>query len=607
MQHSDKEQYMIKAPIRSLYKLATYCCWLLVASTALAACSSSERPVAGSSNPAVAAIDAFVGDSTDPGVAAIVRKNGETLFAEVRGKRHIDAQAPINPDTLFCVGSVSKQFTAFGAQLLIAEGKLSSDDDVRAMIPEVAHYSDPIYVKDLIYHSSGIRDVWFSFPLIGLNETDSLEQDHIMRMIGRYKALDFKPGSRWTYSNSAYAVLAEVIEKAAGEPFGDFMEERVFEPLGMSRTRYRTKVSNEWANAATPYSKDPFNTHIDPRGTWRRVPFGYASYGTSGLWTTINDFGKWLDNYAKPIPEHEKAVAAMFEPGKLRNGESYSYTSGLVSNKLAGQSAFRHSGHDQEFVSRMAYFPTEKGGIFVTTNRGEDVVDILKALAAEYFPTEGPNPQPDEVAPLVGDVDLTAIGQYLSADGVGFSIQKGQKGLELVSPSGGAPIAFRTDDTYSLGGSKLPNGSLVRDSDGNITGILQPYTNSGFSGPVSYEKQNSSFQPMSEAAIAKGDFEGRYYSAELDAFLTVASDRDGLTIGNFRTLKPVPLIPFGPNMFQVYWPSSAYREEYTLIFENDKNGGVQRFKISSYGVFNTNFERVMDAAMAGVQYKQAMP
>lgn len=554
---------------------------LMALTLASASVAHGER-YSSETSEAVELINAFAG-SEEPGVAVAVHQNGETIFTDVRGLARLDEKSAITDRSVFCVGSVSKQFTAFAAQLLISEGKLSLDDDARRMVPEIAHYDEPILVRDLIYHSSGLKDIWFSFPLMGLYETDAYEHEHIQKMIARYETLDFSPGSRWIYSNSGYSALADVIAAASGEPFPDFVKRRVFEPLGMYQSSVRADTSELRTDAAAPYRKKE-------DGRWHRVPFGYASHGASGVWTSISDLGLWLNNLAEPIEEHKAAMSRMFDLGMYRNGETYNYASGLVPAFIAGQDGFRHSGHDQEFTAALVYLPKEKGGVIAIANRNTGVVGLANTVAEAFFDTGEVNP--GLAKPAIAD-DLSAAGYYISEGGVGLTVRADDdgQGLVLISPNDTDSIVFREDGSFTRDDGTLPSGAFQRDDDGAVASLSTPFEGRGSSTPVVYYKQPADYGPMSLEEIKSGGFEGRYFSRELEAFIDIGLSEVGLTIENFRELSPLMMTAFGPDSFQVAWPAPAYTEEYTLHFKRDADGTVTGVNISNFVVSDIAFVR----------------
>jgi CubicO group peptidase (beta-lactamase class C family) len=173
-----------------------------------------------------------------PGAAVAVIEHGKTVYEKGYGSANLEYGIPIGPETIFHVASVSKQFTAMAIVLLERDGKLSIEDDVHKYLPELPQYGSPIKLRNLLQHTSGIRDQWETLATAGWSLEDVITQDQILRMLFRQKELNFTPGSRHLYSNSGFTLLAEIVKRVSGKPLPDFCEERIFRPLQMTHTHF---------------------------------------------------------------------------------------------------------------------------------------------------------------------------------------------------------------------------------------------------------------------------------------------------------------------------------------------------------------------------------
>src|SRR5690606_10763341 len=147
-----------------------------------------------------------------------------------------EAGTPITPRTQFHVASVSKQFAAFSIALLAREGKVDLDADVRTYLPYVPDFGRKITVRHLLLHPSGLRDQWSLFEIGGRSLDDRLRQAQIVNMVARQRALNFDPGTRYSYSNTGYTLLGEIVRAVSGQSLREFAGERIFRPLGMDDT-----------------------------------------------------------------------------------------------------------------------------------------------------------------------------------------------------------------------------------------------------------------------------------------------------------------------------------------------------------------------------------
>ena len=187
----------------------------------------------GADNPPVDALFASWDRLGSPGCALAVSRNGNLVYTRGYGYANLDYGIPVVPQSVFDVASVNKQFVAASISMLELEGKLSLDDDVRRWLPELPAYERPIRLRHMIYHTSGLRDYLTLFPLAGRGHYFPISLAQILDMMSRQRALVFLPGERSQYSNTAYMLLALVIERASGQSLADFAEARIFGPLGM--------------------------------------------------------------------------------------------------------------------------------------------------------------------------------------------------------------------------------------------------------------------------------------------------------------------------------------------------------------------------------------
>ncbi len=219
-----------------------------------------------------------------PGCALGIFQDGNIVYERGYGLADLEHDEPITPDSVFYAGSVSKQFTAMAAALAVQQGRLGPDDDVRKYVPELPDYGRPITLRHLIHHTSGLRDVNTLLAIAGRRDEEAFDNEAVLRIVSRQKALNFLPGDEYHYSNSGYAVLALAIERATGTPFPDFADANIFTPLGMSVTHFHTDVSRIVRHRAFAYDRRPdgsfgLNTPQNERA------------GAGGLFTTVREFG----------------------------------------------------------------------------------------------------------------------------------------------------------------------------------------------------------------------------------------------------------------------------------------------------------------------------
>ena len=235
---------------RRASKVISAILFLLSAAGAGYAAASDEK--------AAAAVDEVFSDLTkpgSPGCALAVYRDGKIIYAKGYGLANIEENVAITPQSVFDIGSTSKQFTAASILLLEKQGKLSVNDNVRKYIPELPSYGQKITILQLLNHTSGLRDYLSLMELAGVN-TDSVTTDaDALALITRQKALNFAPGSDFLYSNTGYFLLSVIVQRVSGKTLREFAAENIFAPLEMTHTQYRDNHAALIANRALAYEE----------------------------------------------------------------------------------------------------------------------------------------------------------------------------------------------------------------------------------------------------------------------------------------------------------------------------------------------------------------
>ena len=173
-----------------------------------------------------------------PGAAVAVTRDGEIIYKHGYGTANLEYDIPITPTTIFDIASVSKQFAAFAIATLSHEGKLSLDDDIRTYLPDVPDFGNTITIRHLLHHTSGLRDWVQSLVVAGDMMDDVISFNHILKMVRHQKALNYEPGTAYSYSNTGYNLLAEIVEIVTGNSFREWTDANIFKPLGMTNSHF---------------------------------------------------------------------------------------------------------------------------------------------------------------------------------------------------------------------------------------------------------------------------------------------------------------------------------------------------------------------------------
>lgn len=362
---------------------------------------SSLAAVAAEREKEIDAVFAEWSTTHTPGCAVSILRNDQPTFVRTYGMASLEHHAAITPRSVFGIQSTSKQFVAMAIVLLIQDGKLSFDDDVRKYVPELPDYGAPITVRHLLEHTSGIRDIGILFQDQGLTPEYPHTDAAVVRLIARQKALNHPPGAAQSYTNSGYFLLGLIIKRITGGPVSAFMKQRIFDPLGMVHTQYRDDSDAVIDHAVTGYRRLA-------DGTWR-----VSGNAKGNVFTTIEDLVRWNANFTKPVVGGEEAIRWMTTWGKLSTGQTTEWGLGLSPLRYRGLEGIYFSGGGRDGTSLFARFPNEHFALIVLCNGsltfnaeplGQKVTDIalaeeIAAAEAKPKPASPPDPAPVPVSP----------------------------------------------------------------------------------------------------------------------------------------------------------------------------------------------------------------
>ena len=295
-----------------------------------------------------------------PGAAVLVVKDGRIAFEKGYGMANLEYDQPITPTTVFDIASVSKQFCGFAISTLIQEGKISPDDDIHKYLPWVPQFGKTITVRNLIHHTSGLRDWPEALHAAGWRWDEAFRYEDIIRMVGKQRELDFDPGSKYQYSNTGYNLLAEIVTKVSGTPFPQWIAEHIFKPLGMNESVVMSDYSKVVKHLASSYNteNDGYHKSTDELIAW----------GSSSILTTTEDLAKWVIRFQQGLDEKDPVYLRMIETDKLNNGQANNYAYGLDVRTVDGHRNINHTGGWAGFATVISNYPDQKLSIIILAN-----------------------------------------------------------------------------------------------------------------------------------------------------------------------------------------------------------------------------------------------
>ncbi len=520
----------------------------------------------------IAAIDQIFSawnKSDSPGAALAVIQDGEIVYERGYGMSNLEHSVPITPDSIFHIASMSKQFTAACMAMLAADGVLSLDDDVRRYLPELPNYGPTITLRQMLHHTSGLRDHWSLQEMAGWRWDDLITGDDVLEIVRRQKALNFPPGAEHLYCNSGYSLQATIVKRLTGKTLRQLAEERLFGPLGMTSTHFHDDHSEVVPGRTQAYQQRK-------KGGYRISIPVFDTIGTTSLFTTVRDFAKWDRNFDQPAIGDAALFTLLQTPGTLRYGTPISYALGLGIRPYRGVTVVEHSGGDAGYRSHYLRVPEHRLSVVLLANvpevkpwlRARRVVDIC--LADMLTPRERPagrQPTASEKTeragiyrnPRTGDLRRLSVVDGQLADGF-----EEPETLLALSPN---QFLLDKDD---------PDGLLEFDQTG------QAFTTTDDFVEVFDVPRYERVEHTDPAPATHAEYTGDYWSAEVGAAWRIA-DIDGKLALQRRKFED-----------QTFWPADRdtfARDDFRLTFTRDTNDRVDGFFASTFRVRNVRFER----------------
>jgi CubicO group peptidase (beta-lactamase class C family) len=360
-------------------------------------------------------IFADVDREDSPGCAVGIVQDQELIYTRGFGMANLECSTPISATSIFHVASVSKQFTCMAILLLAAEGKLSIDDDVHTHIPELPDYGDVITLRHLVHHTSGLRDQWDLLRIAGWREDDVKTNEDMLYLACRQRALNFRPGDEFLYSNTGYTFLALIVERLMGVSFRAFTHARIFEPLGMSDTHFHDDHTELVVGRTSAYVPIGQKYQV-------KIPM-FDTVGATSLFTTVEDLARWHTNFETGVVGNV-VFDKMHERGILNCGKQITYAFGLSVDTHRGLKSVQHSGADAGYRSHFTRFPDQGTAIIVLSNlstanpggRVRQMTDVYFKDVLEPSPQSETSPAVSETVFEVEIFRADYVGTYYCAD-----------------------------------------------------------------------------------------------------------------------------------------------------------------------------------------------
>lgn len=476
-------------------------------------------------------------DSTrTPGAAVLITEGSDVVLERCYGMADLEHGVPITPETRFELASVSKPFTAYAVLLLAREGRLDLDDDVRLHLPELPDHGVTITIRHLLHHTSGLSEWRQILAYAGVRSGDTVSLQDVLAMLEHQRVLDFTPGSRWQYSNTNYALLAEIVARATGRPFAEWMEEHVFLPLEMRSTSIPADGSRILPGRA--------NSYLRRNGELvRSLVERFEIPGPAHVFSTLRDMARWTDNFRTGKLGGPELVREMQRKGRLNDGEEIFYAAGVGVVEHRGLLVVGHSGQTGGFKSQWLYCPELEVGVVVLGNErslnaerlARDVLDAYLGDRLEPLPEEeadgvAPENEAEEERPFL-EPDPAALARFAG----GYRLEADPSVLFAVAPEGGSLAGILVGE-----GMDFFHAVAEAEFENRLRNCRLTFV-PGAEGRIERLRVVLKGQEMWAARVELNDdpeetdgIPGPYYSDELDTVYEIARDGDGFLVRQRR-------------------------------------------------------------------------
>ena len=501
---------------------------------------------------------------SSPGCAVAVASNGELIVHSAYGSADLANEVPLTTDTVFDIGSVVKQFVAATVLLLVDDERCSLSDDIRKYVPELHDYGHVITIDHLLTHTSGLRD-WTGLRRLSTEDEDALT------MILRQRGLDFPPGEEWSYSNSGYVLLKELVARLTEMTFAEFAHRRIFEPLGMKATTYAIDPGEGQEKLAIAYEKQGVE--------WREdVLVGNERGGGGALLSTVGDLITW-NAALRDARLGELVTEKLGEPARLNNGRELGYTRGLFLEDSPGRRLYWHTGSAGAFKALLNRFPDQGLSIAILSNAGENAnrMELARRITDLLLPaSDSPDAAPSAAAQ---EVDVTSrAGMFFSersGDPLHLVAQRGE--LRIV---GGPPLVPVAEDRFR---NAQPMLSFMSQDDFEVQFLSNDQLElESMEGEITRYRRAEPAAPTAEELRA---FAGSFQSDELLAVLEVEAEGDHLSM-RLNDSPPFRFATVDRDAFQF--------RRFFVRFRRDEGGKVEALEFSNPVLRRVRFTRMND-------------
>ena len=507
----------------------------------------------------------------EPGCAVAVSQNGKQIFNRAYGSADMERDVALSPNSILDAGSVQKQFIAAAVLLLVEDEKLSLSEDIHKYIPELPDYGQKITIDHLMTHTSGIRD-WTGLGALTGRQIDALT------LTLRQRGLDFAPGEEWSYSNSGFVLLKEIVGRVSGMTIDEFTRKRLFEPLGMKNSAYLSDLREVVKNRGLAYRKEKDGWRMD-------IGLGNDRGGGGAMLSTPSDLLIWNDALTNGRLGRF-VTEKLQEPAKLNNGRKLGYARGLfLLETNSGDKMVWHSGGAAGYSTWLGRIPNHGLSVALMCNvEPISATQFADKIIDQFLPPKGN--AVTESAPPITEGGVDPAGLDLNSKAGLFISEQTDEPLRLVVDSGrlrvagGPAIVAQSKDRFKRWG----NAMMFMSGDEFEINFLSPnqIELKSMEGKTSRYRRAEAYAPTADELKA---FAGQFTNDETRAIFEFAPGKEGLMVC-LNDSRAFEFKPVDRDTFQL--------GGMILRFKRDKRGKVVGFDYSNPAVRNIKFTRLSD-------------
>jgi CubicO group peptidase (beta-lactamase class C family) len=513
-------------------------------------------------------------NNQNPGGVVMVSHQNQIIFSEAYGLANIPYNIPNDIETVFGIGSISKQFTAMGIVLLQLDGKLSVDDDIQKYLPEMHNFGKPITIRHLLHHTSGLRSSPELFGLAGWRDGDAITNEDAYRYLTKQTHLNFETNSEFMYTNSGYILLAKIIENITKQDFKSWIKENIFEPLQMNSTFIEEDNSKIITKTASSY------TEIEP-GVFVNVENFDLTYGASNVYSTCSDILKWSKNFSQTSNEWQKAFTMLKTLDILNSEKKNNYAFGIFVDDFLGNPRVQHTGAIAGFRSIMYVYPNDDLEIVIfsnfTTNQIFKIADQISQL---FLQNKSATAISNTTSSHPIQLDTNSLKKYEGMYWNDFDNYSRKIYLEndtlwyLRSNNKKSPLIPITENEFQMGGI---NDQLVLKFEKNSHKLSLISADNSISTFEKYEDKAPTIKELKE-------YSGNFYSTELETFYKISLKNNQL-YGYHSRFGEFDISLLKKDVLS--WSGMAISK-----YQRNKKGAIIGFNITMNRIRNLWFEKI---------------